>query len=180
MQIKDALFFVLQGVSHPRELQLFIQEGDSIPLFACPPLPSLPASARKEIKEFSLDLPLFWLLCKRQAARLDAVFSPIFRQTVKAQTETARESGTDSAPVAAAGKHPPLSRCAQPRRSCNVGWRRGKAHRMTTCASTRVCMHAHAHTLVYLLFGSSWERFLSRLGKPTPRNLISLSLEGNP
>lgn len=150
-------------MSHPGELQLFVQEGDSIP----PPLPSLPASTRNEVKEFNLDLPLFWLPWRRHAARLAAaaVFSPISKRTAKAQTETVRKSGTDTRRMAAASRLHPSSRCAQPGR-----WRRAgspvaqaegcryKQVHVCTCVYIRV----HAYTLCQLV---AWHCGFTALGR---------------
>lgn len=146
-------------MSHPGELQLFAQEGDSIPP-PRPPLPSLPTSTGNEVKEFNLDLPLFWLPWRRHAARLDAAaaFSPISKRTAKAQTVTARKSGTDTRRMSVVGGLHPPSRCAQPGRWRDAerpvaraeGCQYKHAH-VCTCADTRV----HAYTRVYLLHGTA-------------------------
>lgn len=94
LQIKDALFFVFGGMSHPGELQLFVQEGDSIPLpfFLFPP--SLHPQGMKEMNSaltfHSFDssgrdvLPdLMPLLCFPLSCKCAA----------KEQTETARNEG---------------------------------------------------------------------------------------
>lgn len=125
-----------------------------------PPLPSLSASTRNEVKEFNLDFPLFWLPQRRHATRLDAavVFSPISKCTAKAQTETVRKSGTDITQMSAASRFHSLSRCAQPGRwhsaESPVAWVEGCQYKhihVCTCTYT----HVHAHTLVSLLHGSA-------------------------
>lgn len=121
-----------------------------------PPLPSLFASIRNEVKEFNLDLPLFWLPWRRHAARLDAaaVFFPISKRTAKAQTETVRKSGTDTTWMLAVSRLHPSSHCAQPERwrdaESPMAWAEGCQYKHVHYAYTCV----HAHTLVYLLPGT--------------------------
>lgn len=115
-----------------------------------PPLPFLPASTGNEVKEFNLDLPLFWLHWRRHAARLDAaaVFSPISKSSAKVQTETGRKSGTDATQMSAMGRLYPSSHCAQPGRWHDAVSPVAQAEEcqyrhVHVCTCTHTCVHAY-------------------------------------